>query len=124
MSDLPDQPELIFDFSPNGRAAGTTVTAHIGDELLGLEKFDLCKSKSRADFAASICKDRPGIEREGVERVLVQQAAEFAARESKQKQEPTQLKSGELLERMPETVRIEARAMLEDERLLERVLDE
>ena len=69
---MSDQPELVFDFSRNGRAANTTVTARIGEKLLAVEKFDLCKSKARADFATSICKDRPGIKRDDIERVLTQ----------------------------------------------------
>ncbi len=75
---MSDQPELVFDFSHNGKAS-TTVTAHYGEKLLAVEKFDLCKSKARADFAVFICKDRPGIKRDDIERVLTQQAAEFEA---------------------------------------------
>ena len=34
MSERTESPELVFEFSANGKASGTTVTARIGDDVL------------------------------------------------------------------------------------------
>jgi hypothetical protein len=114
-------PALIFEFSPNGKASGTTVTARIGDEVLAVDKFDLSKCQSRGKFIDSICADRPGIDRkqashvlmEQASHVLMEQASEFARRQAEMESEPPTPESAELLAKMPQPVRDEARAMLE-----------
>jgi hypothetical protein len=119
-----ESPELIFDFSTNGKAAGTTVTARIGDDVLAVEKLDVAKSKSRAEFIDSVCRGRPGIKREDVDRLLLDHAAQFARRQSESKEKPPEPVSHELLQQMPEPVRAEARAMLESPQLMQRVIDD
>ena len=113
-------PELIFEFSANGKASGTTVTARIGDDVLACDKLDVAKSKSRSEFIDSICKGRPGIQRDDVERVLLAHAAEHAKRHTKPDEKPPQPDANELLQKMPQHVRDEARAMLESPNLLGR----
>ena len=120
---MSDSPTLTFEFSRNGRAANTTVTARIDDDVLEVEKLDIAKRKARSAFAESICKDRPSISCAEVEKVLTQQAAKFAANKPKAK-EPQQRRSQELLERMPQEVRDDARAMLESSDLMKQVVDD
>lgn len=105
--------ELIFEFVPNGKASGTTVTARLGDDVLLVDKFDVAKQKPRDTFIDSICKGRPGISRADVERLLIRRAAEHATRQATPKEPEGEPGSDELLQRMPEHVRTEARAMLE-----------
>src|SRR5262245_13928684 len=99
--------ELMFEFIPNGKASGTTVTARLDDEVLHVDRFDVAKQKPRDTFVDSICKNRPGINRSDVERVLLQRAAEHAARQAESKDPEPELQSDELLQRMPEHVRSE-----------------
>jgi len=117
-------PALVIDFSRTGTAANTTITARIGDDVLAVDKIDLSKAKARTEFAASICKDHPGIEPDEVERLLTKQAADFAVCESKQKEETTEPKSQELLDTMPQSVRDDARAMLDSPDLMKQVIDD
>lgn len=121
---MSDSPELIFEFSPNGNASGTTVTARIGEEVLGCDKGDVAKSKFRTDFANLICKDRPGIDRAEVERVLMAGAAEHAKRDVRADKKTEQADSQSLLQKTPDHVRNEARAMLESPDLMQRVMDD
>jgi hypothetical protein len=116
--------ELVFEFVPNGKASGTTVTARLGDDVLHVDRFDVAKQKPRDTFIEFICKDRPGINRADVERVLLQRAAEHAARQATPKEPEGEPGSDELLQRMPEHVRTEARAMLEAKDLLGRVFND
>jgi len=119
-----DLPELVFDISRNGRAAGTTITARMGDDVLAVDKFDIAKAKDRTSFVGSICKDLPGISGADVEKMLAKQAAEFASRESKRKEEPSELKPQELLAHMSQSDRGDARSMLESPDLMDKVIDD
>ncbi len=121
---MSDTTELVFEFSPNGKASGMTVTARIGDDVLGCDKGDVARSKFRTDFVDSICKGRPGIDRVEVERVLLAQAAEHAARHAKPDETPPTPDADVLLQKMPEHVRNEARAMLESPDLMQRVIND
>jgi hypothetical protein len=113
-----DSPELVFQFSSNGKASATVITAKIGDEVLACEKGDVTKSRFRGEVVDSVCKGRPGIKRVEVERILLAHAAEHAARQAKQDEKPAPPESQELLMKMPEHVRDQARSMLEDPNLL------
>lgn len=126
MSDGNGMPGLVFEFSANGKASGTTVTARLGDDVLAVDKFDVLKSKSRAEFINDVCKGRAGLDRSAIEILLVRQAAEFASRQAAQKsdQDTHEPDGNELLERMPQAVRDEAREMLESPNLWGRILDD
>ena len=122
MSEANGSAELIFEFTPNGKASGMTVTARLGDDVLHVDRFDVAKAGPRDKFLDSIVKGRPGINRADVERVLLARAAEYAARQAKVDDEPNQPQSADLLAKMPDHVRAEARAMLEAPDLLKRVI--
>jgi hypothetical protein len=115
---------LIFEFSANGKATGTTVTARVGDDVLAVDKLDITKAKLRADFADLVCDSRPGINRNIVVQMLTDQAAQFARRQSEAKEKQPEPGSQELLQRMPDQVRDEARAVLESPDLIQHVLDD
>ena len=124
MSVQPEQKELSIEILRNGKSVSTTVFARIGEEVVHVDKFDPAKSNKRAEFAASICEGRPEFKRAEVEKLLAKRAAEYAARKSKQNEELLQPKSEELLGRMPQSVRDDARAMLESPDLMKRVIDD
>ena len=117
-----ESPELVFEFSRNGKLAGMTVTAKIGDDVLHCDRLDIAKAKQRDDFVDSICKDRPGIRRADVKRVLLAHAAAEAKRQREKDNRPDQPDAEALLEKMPEHVRREARSMLESPDLSRQVL--
>jgi hypothetical protein len=113
-------PTLTFTFSANGTAGGTTVTAKIGDDTLAVDRFDVAKAKSRAAFVDQVCANRRGINPTEVDRMLREQAADYSKRQAEAHEEPPEPESQELLMKMPEHVRAEARAMLEAPDLLGR----
>lgn len=121
---MSDAPELIFEFARNGKAASTTITAKIGDDILHCDKLDIAKAKQRGEFVDSICEGRPGIKRADVDRALLAHAAAEASRQGKKDDAPGQPDREELLEKMPEHVRTEAWAMLESPDLLKQVVDD
>jgi hypothetical protein len=117
-------PELVFDFSTNGKASGTTVTARIGDDVVAVDRFDVAKAKSRSEFLDQVCSGRPGIKRKTVEQLLKDQAAQYAKRQAESHEQPPEPEVDALLQRMPQHVRDEARAMLESPDLMQRVIDD
>jgi hypothetical protein len=121
---MSDSPELVFEFCSNGKASGATITARIGADVLACDKGDVTKAKFREDFIDSVCKDRPGIKRAEVERVLLARAAEHAKQNAKADEKSTEPDTQALLLKMPEHVRAEARAMLESPDLMRRVIDD
>ncbi|MCC7476720.1 MAG: hypothetical protein IT425_15125 [Pirellulales bacterium] len=119
-----ESPELVFEFSPNGKATGTTVTARIGEDVICVDKFDPAKSKSRSAFVDSVCKARPGVQRAEVERVLTAHAAEHTARQHKASDKPPEANADDLLRKMPGHVRDDARATLESPDLMKTIIDD
>jgi DNA primase len=117
-------PELVFEFSANGKATGTTVTARIGDDVLGVDRFDVLKDKARGIFVDTLCAKRMGIPRAEVERLLRQEAYKFFERQRSAQATPAEPDPADLLAQMPIQIRAEARAMLEAPDLLKRVIDD
>jgi hypothetical protein len=112
--------ELLW--KPAGRNGQATVTARLNGEILACESFNLTKPKQRADFTSRLCADRPGIHKGAVEAELVRLAADLA---NKPKEKDTADESTpDRLATMPESIRAEARAMLEGPGLLKRVVDD
>jgi hypothetical protein len=71
---------LTIDFAPSGRNSCGTLTAKIAGEVIHVENLNIGKSKARAGFIDTVCKDRPGIDRKMVETKLLQLAADVAAK--------------------------------------------
>jgi hypothetical protein len=117
-------PELVFEFATNGKASGTTVTAKIGDDVIAVNRFDLAKAKDRDDFTDQVCSSRPGIKRKIVEQLLKDQAAQYAKRQTEAQEKPPEPEADALLQKMPQHVRDEARAMLESPDLMKMILDD
>jgi hypothetical protein len=124
MSETNGCPELVFEFAANGKASGTTVTARIGDDVLAVEKMDVAKSKSRAEFIDSVCSGRPGINRKEVERLLLDHAAQYAKQHTEANEKPPEPEAQALLLKMPQHVRDDARIMLGSPDLVKRTIDD
>jgi len=116
--------DIVFNYRPVGKNGSVTMTARLGEETLAVETLDIVKSSARKKFAASICKDRPGMNQDDIERSLLGIAAS-AAEKPKGKKSPVEKSldesNAELLERMPQFVREQARQMLESPDLLEHI---
>lgn len=121
MSEANGIAELRIDYVPFGRNGSATLTARVGDDILSHAKVDLGKPKARTEFVQSLVKGRPGISGDVLEKELLRIGAELAARRAKGDDvEPEQPGAAELLAKMPEHVRSEARSMLEAPNLLGR----
>ena len=116
---------LTITSSPIGRNGSATLTATLGDVVLALDRVDLAKNKSRDSFIDLVCKDRPGIDREAVEKKLLQMAAERTATAKEKPSVGDDVDdSARLLEKMPELVREDARRTLEAPNLMKRIVDD
>jgi hypothetical protein len=114
--------DLVIEFSANGKPSSTTITAKLGDDVLGVDRFDPAKKKPRDEFIDSVCANRPGIKREHVEKLLMQHAAEQAARQHKVDDEKPDDEAAAKLQKMPQDVRDDALRMLESRDLMKHVL--
>lgn len=119
MSDNGDN--LTLEWKPAGRQTAT-VTARLNGEVLACESFNLTKPRVRTDFAERLCDGRSGIDAPTIEAELLKAAAELASKpEAKDTgDEPMP----DPLATMPESIRAEARAMLESPAILKRVVDD
>ena len=117
-------PELVFEFTTNGKASGTTVTARIGDDVVAVDRIDVAKAKARSEFLDQVCSERPGIKRRIVEQLLKDQAAQYAKRQAESDEKTPEPESEKLLLKMPQHVRDEARAMMESPDLMKSVMDD
>jgi hypothetical protein len=110
---------------PNGRSAVVTITATIttdsSEKVLDVFKVDPADVKKRNEYAQRLAGMHPAIEATNVERQLMELAARLA--QSRQEpQTPACLTSAELLAQTPQAVWDEARAMLEDPNLKDRIV--
>ncbi len=119
---------LEIDYVPCGRRESVTLTARLNGDPIVVESVNLNKSKSRAEFVAKVCKDRPGIDGAAVDAELLKIAAELASKNNGKpragattESDPT---AAERLAKMPESARREAEAMLRDINLMKRVIDD
>ena len=76
----------------NGRVQ---LTARIGDEVLHSDKLDLGSSSSRKRFAKSLAKDRPGLDEQDIEAILLN----LFNRRSTAQAEASDISHGDLVER-------------------------
>jgi len=113
---------LILKCKPVGRQGAAMVTATLAGEPIAVESFNLAKPKARASFAKSVTDGRAGIDAATVESELLKLAADAAAQGNKgdkpDQGEPDRLAA------MPESIRTEARAILESPDLLKRIVED
>ncbi|MDA1055007.1 MAG: hypothetical protein O3C40_31680 [Planctomycetota bacterium] len=76
----PKDNELSIEYTPSGRNGTATLTARCNGETIAVDSFNLAKGKARADFAAEVCKRRPGIDRNGLDSELLRIADEVASK--------------------------------------------
>ncbi len=122
---MDNQTNLVLLFNRTGRNGHATVTAKFGDDILALEKVDLTKSEDRLKFAKQVCRGRKGIRQKEIEFQLIKAADALAnagsddgAVDDSQASE----QAADYLAKMPQQVRDEARAMLCDPQLFERIV--
>lgn len=123
MSEANGCAELRIEYKPIGWNGSATLTARLGDDILAHAKVDLAKPKARTEFVKSLTKGRPGISAAAVEAELLRIGAELTVPPIAE-EKPPQPDSQELLMRMPQSVRDEARTMLESPDLLQRMIDD
>lgn len=121
---MTDRPGLMIDYLPCGKNGSATVTARLGDDILAHAKVDFGKPDARTKFASDVAKDRPGVDGAAVEKELLRIGAELSARHAKADEKPAQPEADQLLLKMPEHVRNDARAMLESPKIMQRVIDD
>jgi hypothetical protein len=120
-------PELTLDYVKHGSSGAVALTARLGDEVLAHDTLDLGKAKARTAFAAAVCLGRNGIDLGAVENELTRLAAEQAASRNRQTDDDAESdrnEAAELLAKMPDSTKAEARAMLESPKLVERVVQD
>ncbi len=115
---------LTIDFVPSGRNGSGTLTAKIAGDVVAVEKLDLGKPKARAGFVDAVCGDRPGIDRQAVESKLLQLAADVTAKPEAAPDASGMPDAVDLLAKMPECVRTEARTLLDAPNLMQRVVED
>ncbi len=115
--------ELTITYKPAGRNGSAVLTASLAGDVLYIDKLDLTKPKARVAFTNALCDDRPGIDSQIVAEELLRIAASLTTDARLRDDKDTDTTDPEaLLARMPEDVRAEARAMLEDAELFKRVV--
>jgi hypothetical protein len=113
---------LTLDYLPCGKNGSATVTARLGDDILAHAKVDFSKPGARTRFASDVTKGRPGIDGPTLEKELLRIGAELSARRATiDEAPPAQPDAHELLMKMPQHVRDQAREMLESKGLLDNV---
>jgi hypothetical protein len=115
---------LTIDAAPSGRNGSATLTAKLAGEVVAVEKLDLTKPKQRADFIGRLCNGREGINKADVEAELLRLAANQAAKPEAPAKSAGKPDAADLLEKMPESVRVEARVLLDDPNLMRRVVED
>ncbi|MBN2024922.1 MAG: hypothetical protein JW809_19250 [Pirellulales bacterium] len=110
---------------PNGKNGTATITACLGDEVLAVETMNVTRSKARDAFLNKVCKERPGIDRAALEGHLLRLAADLAAKGGpapEAAETSGRDSAADLLAKTPESVRAEARTLLDSPDLLQKVL--
>lgn len=110
--------ELVLQYKPVTKTQ-SAVTAKLGGDVLYMDKFDLSKSKQRAEFVKSLQDAYPAIDAKQVEDELIGIATKNL---DPPKQEEKRKTREELLNSMTPLARQSARSMLEDEQLAKRLL--
>lgn len=111
-------PEITLEWSPNGRAGNGTLTILAGGQPIAVDKLDITKQKSRAEFLKKLMGEHPDWDAIELESSMLRLAAEAAnppAPDAEPDVEPAEV---DYLASMPEAVVAAARAMLEDKDLL------
>ncbi|MEN6452084.1 MAG: hypothetical protein ABFC96_16460 [Thermoguttaceae bacterium] len=121
---MEDNNELTIEAAPSGRNGTATLTARLTGEVVALEKLDLGKPKARAGFLDTVCRGREGIDRAAVESELLRLAADLAAKPEPPADTSEQPEAAELLAKTPESVRAEARAILDAPNVMQRVVED
>ncbi len=112
--------ELRIDYKPVGSNGSATLTAYLGEDILHHAKVNLDLPKARTEFVEALTKGREGIDPAPLEKELLRIIAELKSRPTDPAETPPQPDGQELLLKMPQAVRDEARAMLESSDLLGR----
>src|SRR5690242_13297334 len=120
---------LTFECFPHGRNGAATVTVKSGSDVLIVDKVDLSQSAKRESFRDGLCEKFPGIDREQADAELLKMAADVAGRRSKtdaadNAQGDATPAADELLAKMPDDIRSEARGLLQSGNLVERIVDD
>ena len=113
---------LTIGVAHSGRNGSATLTAKLAGEVVAVETLDLGKPKARAGFIDAVCNDRPGIDRKAVKAELLRLAADLLAKPKAPPDTSGVPDAAELLAKMPESVRTEARVLLDAPNLMERVV--
>jgi hypothetical protein len=75
--------ELTISYSPAGGNGKISLIVKSGDKELAIDKIDVLSASARERFAKSLCKDRPGIDRETIDSELLRIAGEHQAERDK-----------------------------------------
>lgn len=116
---------LKIEGQPAGRSGAATVTVTLADDVIECRTLNLTKPKERDALVDAICDSRKGIDRSTVMKGLIRLAADLAKpTENGKPQEHGRGDAETLLATMPDFVRAEARAMLEDPNLMKHIVDD
>lgn len=115
---------LSISYALCGKNGMVTLTAKLNGETIAVDKVDLAKSSAREKFASQICNERPDTDQPTVEAELLNMADEIVNKSANDAEAEAgeQPDSATLLAKMPKAVQAEAREMLEDGNLLERIV--
>lgn len=100
----------------------TRITVRLGEETVAVDSFNITRQKSRADFLNKLKEDRPGININEIEKLLLDVAATQA--DASDKPPPPGPSREDLLEAMKPIARQQARVMLEDPNLIQRIVND
>jgi hypothetical protein len=111
----------MLEYSPCGRNGHGKITAFVDGLPVDMEETNWAKHSNRQTFANRLHEHFPGVPSEKIEIELLRAVASGKASRNgdEAKTDPP-----DPLESMPETVRAEARAMLEDPKLIWRIVDD
>ena len=112
-------------FEPQGKNGSGYLTASQDGQPIEFGTVNLANAKARADFAKRVVKKCPGQDADEIEAHLMKLGADQIASKSEPiDDEPPDDDPGVLLSAMPAVVKQQARAMLDDPTLMDRIGDD
>ena len=119
------QAVLRIEGKATGKNGSAIVTVTLGDYVIDCRTLNLTKPKERDAFVGEICNGQDSINRADVEERLIRLAVDLHQPKQNDRQPDTPIQDPErLLAEMPESVREEARLMLDDPNLMKLIIDD
>jgi hypothetical protein len=112
---------LVIDWAPSGRNGTVTLRARLNGEPVHTDELKIKRDKARTQFLNALAERCPALDRADAERHLLKVTDEVMSKPETPADTSGTPDATDLLAKMPESIRAEARAMLEEPDLLESI---